>query len=118
MKNTNELVRAEVDNLINTEWHRLVDAYQKSAYDLGISIKISMAGNQNVCEIVTGLEYYPLPKVKIKTDPVTADEKQIPLPIELEDDYDPRPKSNARLPGKCNHGTPAKRPDCCYQASV
>jgi len=80
MKNTHELVKAEVANLIGTEWHRLVEAYQASAYDFNFSIKVNMQGNATVCQITTGLDYHPLPKVKIKVEPVTADEKQIPLP--------------------------------------
>lgn len=81
MKKTNELVEAEVKETINAEWRRIVEAYRKSGYELGVSIKISLSGTSEVCEIVTGLEYYPLPKVKIKNEPVTADEKQRSLPL-------------------------------------
>ena len=81
MKNTNELVRAEVDNLINDEWHRIVPAYRNSCYELGISVKINIAGSAEVVNIETELSYYPLPKMKVKTDKVTADEKQIKLPM-------------------------------------
>ena len=80
MKNTHELVKAEVTNLIETEWRRLVEAYRSHAYDFSFSIKVNMQGNVEVCQITPGLDYHPLPKVKIKVDPVTADEKQIPLP--------------------------------------
>lgn len=81
MKKTHEMVKAEVKNLLETEWHKIVNAYRNSCYELGVSIKISLAGNMEVVEIVTALEYYPLPKTKIKNDPVTVDEKQISLPL-------------------------------------
>lgn len=81
MEKTHEMVKAEVANLLETEWHKIVKAYRNSCYELGISIKVSLAGNMEVVEIVTGLEYYPLPKTKIKNDPVTVDEKQISLPL-------------------------------------
>ena len=81
MKKTNELVRAEIDNLIETEWHRIVPAYRNSCYELGIAIKINMAGNAERVDIEAELSYYPLPKMKVKTDKVTADEKQIKLPM-------------------------------------
>lgn len=80
MKNTNELIRAEVDNLIDTEWRRLVGAYREHAYGFSFSIKVNMQGNAEVCQVTPSLDYHPLPKVKIKVEPVTADEKQIPLP--------------------------------------
>ena len=83
MKNTQEMVKAEVVNLIETEWEKLIKAYQNSGCELGISIKVGLQGNYEVIELITGLEYYPLPKTKIKTDPIKVDERQNPLPLSV-----------------------------------
>lgn len=79
MRKTYEMVEAEAVNLLETEWKKLVAAYRNSGCELGISIKIDLLGNLEVVKIVTGLEYYPLPKTKIKNDPITVDENQMSL---------------------------------------
>ena len=81
MEKTHEMVKAEVDNLLETEWQKIVHAYRNSCYEIGVSVKISLAGNAEKVQIITGLEYYPLPKTKVKNDPVVVDEKQISLPL-------------------------------------
>jgi len=86
MKKTHEMVDAEVRNLVETEWHKIVSAYRNSCYEVGVSIKVNLAGNAEVVEIVTGIEYYPLPKTKVKNDPVTVDEKQMELPFSANSD--------------------------------
>ena len=80
MKKTKAMVIAEVSNLIDTEWERLANAYKNKGCELGVSFKVSLSGNLEVVEVVTGLEYYPLPKTKIKLDPITVYEKQLQLP--------------------------------------
>ena len=81
MKKTQEMIKAEIENLLETEWQKIGNAYRNSDCELGISIKVGLAGNNEQISIVTALEYYPLPKTKVKGDPVLVDEKQMGLPL-------------------------------------
>jgi len=81
MNKTREMVLAEVGNLIDIEWNKIIYAYTNNCYEIGVSIKVNMSGNMEKIEVVTALEYYPLPKTKVKNDPVIVNEKQISLPL-------------------------------------
>jgi len=81
MEKIREMVTAEVENLLNTEWPKIVHAYRNCCYELGVLIKVNLAGNAEKTTVVTEISYYPLPKTKIKTDPVTVDERQRSLPL-------------------------------------
>ena len=86
MEKTCEMVIAETSNLIEADWPRISNAYKNSDCALGVSVKIGLSGNLEVVEIVTELGYYPLPKTKIRTDPVVVDEKQIGLAFQAQDE--------------------------------
>lgn len=84
MSKTRKMVEAEIRNLINTEWPRITKAYENSYYELGISIKVGLSSRQdtiNMVKIVTGIEYYPLPKTKVTNGPTFVDEKQMSLAL-------------------------------------
>ncbi len=81
MEKTREMIIAEIGNLIEADWERISNAYRNSGCELGISLKVSLEGNLDVVAIVTELGYYPVPKTKLKTDPVTINEKQMSLPM-------------------------------------
>jgi len=81
MQKTREMVIAEVQNIIEADWLRIVRAYKNSGCKLGVSVKVDLKGNLEVVNLITELSYFPLPKTQVKTDMVTVREKQIGLPL-------------------------------------
>jgi len=81
MDKTKNMVVAEVSNIIETDWERIVRAYENSDCKLGISVKVNLSGNLEVVGVITELSYYPLPQTKVKTDPVIVNEKQMALSL-------------------------------------
>ena len=86
MQKTREMVIAEVQNIIEADWQRIVSAYINSDCALGVSVKFDLKGNLEIIGIVTGLDYFPLPKTKVKTDQVIVNEKQIGLAFQAQDE--------------------------------
>jgi len=79
MQRTHQMVEAEVMNLLASEWERLVAAYINSDCELGIALKINLKGNLEIIQLEVGIEYYPLPKTRVRNDKILVDEKQIAI---------------------------------------
>jgi len=78
---TIEQILKEVANLINNYHQNIATAFEKSGYDLNLTIKLNLDGNNEQVEITPSLEFYPEPKLKSEKYTVSVQEKQIELPL-------------------------------------
>ena len=71
----------EIVTMIENYKHNIATAFEKSGYDLNLTIKVNLKGNYEKIAITPILEFYPEPKVKSEKYTVSVEEKQIGLPL-------------------------------------
>lgn len=80
VKTLNQMAE-EIETMIGNYRQNITSAFEKSGYDLNLTIKINLKGNYEKIAITPVLEFYPEPKIKSEKYTVSVEEKQIGLPL-------------------------------------
>ena len=78
---TIEQIPIELKTIIHNYRMAIATAFEKSGFDLDISIKVKIKGNSEKVAITPSLEFFPEPKVKSERYTISVEERQIGLPL-------------------------------------
>lgn len=81
IKKTHVKTREVITALVDSNWNQLETAFGEHGGNLNFGIRVHLSGGESTVSVVATLEFYPLPKVKVKSGPVSVDEKQMKLTL-------------------------------------